>query len=71
MPPETLLLNFYMTRYYLLSACSVFHTLSLSVSYLAYTLCFILYQVLVAAFRKIPKASWNAKERSVCVFIFL
>lgn len=40
-------------------------------SYLAYTLCFILYQVLVAAFRKIPKASWNAKERSVCVFIFL
>lgn len=31
----------------------------------AHALDFVLHQVVIAAFRKIPKSSWNAKERYV------
>jgi len=33
------------------------------------TLCFISCQVLVGALRKVPKANWNAKERSLFLHI--
>lgn len=45
-----------------LPACRMFIFITCESSF-SYALCFILYKVLVAAFRKIPKATWNAKER--------
>lgn len=62
---EALLQNFHIMRYlflfFELELCNLirFH--------FTYALDFILYQLLVGAFRKIPKASWNAKERFVSV----
>lgn len=56
--------NFCMTRYtlYLLTNCL---SLKISVFVLVYALELIFPQVVVGAFRMIPKASWNGKERLV------
>lgn len=37
--------------------------------FLAYALVFILHQVVIAAIRRVPKSTWNAKERSCAMLL--